>query len=185
MSKPVTCTCKTECQAAVLCQKCGGLAFGDDRSRGLAAQAAAIAAGLVSTISKGGETPEVKAAIDRAAAAFTSVCSAALSRELEDEARRNALKSRDSYRASCVAELLTSEKDYLQDLYLLDSAWHAAVISSGSLSREEVQLIFSGLHGMILLSTELVEALQEAKDKPINEQRVGEAFRSRIPYVKL
>jgi hypothetical protein len=150
----------------------------DERARVLACTAASIAAELVAGVLS--SSGEVKPAIDRASSAFSAACAAALKTELESETRRTALRSRDAHRQHCVAELLQSEKDYLQDLLLLDSAWHAAVISTGVLSREDVQLIFGGLRGMILLSSELVDALQAQ-----GGEHIGEAFRTRIPYVKL
>lgn len=53
------------------------------------------------------------------------------------------------------------------------------------MSPQDLNAIFSNIGQLLLLTEDIVATLAAARQKPLQEQKIGEAFKSKIPYLRL
>eukprot|EP00727_Mastigamoeba_balamuthi_P003448 m51a1_g1310 putative domain containing protein (677) ;mRNA; f:213160-216036 len=89
------------------------------------------------------------------------------------------------HRQNVVAELASTESDYMTDLTTIEEVWQAEIQRSGLLSGEELAAVFGTTKQLLMLGKEMNGRLAEEKTKPSNVQSVGAVFVSLIPYFKV
>eukprot|EP00727_Mastigamoeba_balamuthi_P001889 m51a1_g11698 putative domain containing protein (723) ;mRNA; f:31715-34657 len=94
-------------------------------------------------------------------------------------------RERAKHRKHVVAEFISTEEDYLKDLQLLDSVWHVEMKKAGVLSPQEIQVVFGNVRQLVALSQEICDCLKANKSLPEADQRVGEVFKKRIPFIRI
>eukprot|EP00727_Mastigamoeba_balamuthi_P005332 m51a1_g14798 putative domain containing protein (632) ;mRNA; r:528345-530654 len=128
---------------------------------------------------------EFDEAVARAKSDVDGAIEAFFAREREALAAARQRREREAYRQKLVEEILTTEQEYLRDLDVIESVWHAEIERAGVLGQREMQVLFGPLAQLALMSKELAGALAKDRDLPAPEQRIGAAFRRRIPFMKV
>eukprot|EP01105_Mastigella_eilhardi_P007142 TRINITY_DN1859_c0_g1_i2.p1 TRINITY_DN1859_c0_g1~~TRINITY_DN1859_c0_g1_i2.p1 ORF type:complete len:663 (+),score=179.11 TRINITY_DN1859_c0_g1_i2:322-2310(+) len=92
---------------------------------------------------------------------------------------------RVGHKASVLRELISTERDYLDDLRLLVTVWQIEVAKTGVLTQQETNFVFDLLPRMVRLSTELIDDLEAQERAPPPRQLIGECFLKRLPQFRL
>eukprot|EP01105_Mastigella_eilhardi_P005505 TRINITY_DN17203_c0_g1_i1.p1 TRINITY_DN17203_c0_g1~~TRINITY_DN17203_c0_g1_i1.p1 ORF type:complete len:699 (+),score=206.66 TRINITY_DN17203_c0_g1_i1:55-2097(+) len=92
---------------------------------------------------------------------------------------------RAKHRRAVVMELATTELSYLEDLTALELIWHKEIARAGLLTPQEESTMFGDVHQFVALSTQLVSEFTSASHLGVPEQRIGEAFKKRIPFFRM
>ncbi|KAH3758250.1 cell division control protein 24 [Pelomyxa schiedti] len=96
-----------------------------------------------------------------------------------------AYRNRLNHRKAVLEELVATEEDYLKDLKAMIEVWEPELRKSGLLPNPDVKLLFGNITQLQILSTELLEEFKKAKAAPLQEQRVGESFKQKVPFINL
>eukprot|EP01105_Mastigella_eilhardi_P015208 TRINITY_DN3462_c0_g1_i3.p1 TRINITY_DN3462_c0_g1~~TRINITY_DN3462_c0_g1_i3.p1 ORF type:complete len:491 (-),score=113.30 TRINITY_DN3462_c0_g1_i3:743-2215(-) len=94
-------------------------------------------------------------------------------------------KQREDYRKAVVDELAQTEVEYLEALNVMATVWQADIQKSKLLTPAELNTVFGNVEQLTQLSTELVHEFKIAKEQPVLDQRIGESFKKRIPFIRL
>eukprot|EP00727_Mastigamoeba_balamuthi_P003170 m51a1_g12850 putative domain containing protein (565) ;mRNA; f:733-3272 len=99
-----------------------------------------------------------------------------------DDARRE----RAQHRQRAVDELSATEDDYLKDLLVLQNVWEPEFRRSNVISTaaRDLGVMFGSLRQLVGLSADIAHHLATIKALPPAEQRIGEVFKKRIPFLK-
>ncbi|KAH3744399.1 calmodulin-binding protein [Pelomyxa schiedti] len=105
--------------------------------------------------------------------------------ELQVAHEQEQLVQRQNHRQAVVEELYTTEEDYSKSLHIMMELWQPEITKSGLLPPADIKTIFGNIVQLDLLASELLEDFRTAKNKPMSDQRIGESFKKRIPWIKL
>eukprot|EP00727_Mastigamoeba_balamuthi_P009157 m51a1_g4864 hypothetical protein (943) ;mRNA; f:330125-334537 len=92
---------------------------------------------------------------------------------------------RQHYRQKVLAELCSTEEDYLKDLRLMHTIWEPELARAAVVGPQEMAMLFATIPRLITLSEEFHRLLREARALPVAQQAIGKEFRAMVPFINV
>ncbi|KAH3760225.1 calmodulin-binding protein [Pelomyxa schiedti] len=96
-----------------------------------------------------------------------------------------AQNKRLNHRKAVLEELCSTEEDYLRDLKIMLEIWQPELLKANLLTTQSAGILFRDIAQFQALSQELLDLFTAQKITPVLDQKIGEIFKLRIPFLKV